>query len=396
MISHLRKDFNRNFTEERYRNLLRRMDEACGAHVEFRISETPVFAPRPLMDAMVRAGEEILMELTANTRHLQASDRAIPEGFDAPGQPDHPLFAAVDFGITQDAGGEIVPRLIELQGFPTMFVYQSVLADQYKSVYDLRTELTPYFSGLTRETYLHLLRELILGSCSPDEVILLELDPEVQKTRVDFLLTENLCGIRTVNIRDVVKEGRRLFHRRDGRTYAIRRIYNRAIADELLKSGAALSFRFCDELDVEWAGHPNWFFRISKFSMPFLTHPAAPRTAFLSDLREIPRDLDRWVLKPLFSFAGAGVIVGPTRDDIDAIPAERRADFVLQEKVDYATRVESPFGGTKAEFRIMYFWRGDRPMAVNNLVRMGRGKMMGVDHNKNMLWVGSSAGLYVP
>jgi hypothetical protein len=244
------------------------------------------------------------------------------------------------------------------------------------------------------ERYYALLRTAILGRHDPENVILLELDPLKQKTRPDFILTERVCGIASVNIREIVKENDRLFYMKEGKRTAIRRIYNRAIADELVKSGATLPFAFHDDLEVEWAGHPNWFFRISKFSLPYLRHPAVPKTFFLSDLKEIPGDLENWVFKPLYSFAGSGVIVGPSRAEIDAIPSGHRHEYVLQEKIEYGGVVETPHGGTKAEVRIMYIW-DDELRAVSNLVRMGRGKMMGVDFNRNMSWVGSSAGFCI-
>ena len=280
-----------------------------------------------------------------------------------------------------------------MQGFPTMFVYQTVLTQQYKEVFDLPRELTSLIGVHTTEDYLESLRRLVLGTHDPENVVLLELDPHLQKTRVDFILTERACGIRTVNLRDVIREGRELFYDRGGKKTRIHRIYNRAIADEVVRSGAELPFRFSDELDVEWAGHPNWYFLISKFSIPFLTHPAVPKSFFLTDPR-LPKDPAGWVLKPLFSFAGSGVNIDPTPADINGVPDRERSNYILQEKVEYQGVVDSPYGGTKCEVRIMYFWSDGRPVAVNNLVRMGRGKMMGVDHNKNMLWVGSSAGLY--
>jgi hypothetical protein len=354
-----------------------------------------VFLPGPLVKEMERAGYEIIIQLMSNSVYQEASARAIPPEFNTPGQTDHPLFVAVDFGITRDDGA-YRPKLIELQGFPTMFVYQAVLSQQYKEVYDLPRELTSYLNGLNTETYLEMLRNAILGSHNPEEVVLLELDPDQQKTRVDFILTERVCGIRTVNIRDVVKQGRELFRREHGRLVPIRRVYNRAIADELKRSGVHLPFEFTDDLEVEWAGHPNWFFRLSKFSIPFLNHPTVPKTYFLSDLPELPERMEQWVLKPLFSFAGGGVMISPTHHEIESIPPKDRSNYLLQEKIEYDGVVQSPYGGTKVEVRVMYFWPDDRPIAVNNLVRMGRGKMMGVDHNKNMLWVGSSAGFYLP
>jgi hypothetical protein len=371
------------------------MDALCGDHVPFRISETPAFFPQSLIDTMARWGSEIIQQGSTNQEALRQARKMIPAGFDAPGETRHPLFAAVDFGLTVDTHGEVVPRLIELQGFPTMFVYQAVLTQQYKEVFDLPRELTSFISCGTTDEYLELLRQLVLGTHDPENVVLLELDPHLQKTRVDFILTERACGIRTVNLRDVVREGRELYHVVDGRKVRILRIYNRAIADEVIRSGARTPFRFSDDVDVEWAGHPNWYFLLSKFSIPFLRHPGVPKSFFLTD-PDAPRDPRGWVLKPLFSFAGSGVNIDPTWEDVNSIPPAERSNYILQEKVSYHGVVESPHGMTKCEVRIMYFWSEGEPVAVNNLVRMGRGKMMGVDHNKNMLWVGSSAGFYEP
>ena len=395
MIPSLRASFNNRFTAENYARLLRRMDALCGDHVPFRISETPVFFPKALIETMARWGAEIMEQAIANKDALAKARAMIPAGFSAPVETPHPLFAAVDFGLTTDSNGQVVPRLIELQGFPTMFVYQTVLTQQYKEVFDLPRGLTSLIACETTDDYLELLRRLVVGKHDPDNVVLLELDPHLQKTRVDFILTERVCGIRTVNLRDVIREGRELYHVHDGRKIRILRIYNRAIADEVVRSGATLPFRFSDEVDVEWAGHPNWYFLLSKFSIPFLDHPGVPKSHFLTDPR-LPADPHGWVLKPLFSFAGSGVNIDPTRDDVERIPAAERSNYILQQKVGYHGVVESPHGLTKCEVRIMYFWQEGKPVAVNNLVRMGRGKMMGVDHNKNMLWVGSSSGFYEP
>jgi hypothetical protein len=221
----------------------------------------------------------------------------------------------------------------------------------------------------------------------------MELDPLKQKTRPDFILTDRMCGTATVNIREVVRERRRLFYIREGKKTQIHRIYNRVIVDELVRSGAPLPFNFRDELEVEWAGHPNWFFRLSKFSLPYVRHDSVPKSHFLDGLTVMPDNLDNWVLKPLYSFAGSGVIVSPSRDDVDAIPEEKRGDYILQERVEYSPVIETPHGGTKIEVRLLYLWF-ERPTAVATLIRMGRGKMMGVDFNKNMAWVGSSAGFF--
>jgi hypothetical protein len=192
-----------------------------------------------------------------------------------------------------------------------------------------------------------------------------------------------------VDISTVAKQGNRLFYRAGETLVPIHRIYNRAIVDELVRKQVPMAFDFRDDLDVEWAGHPNWFFRLSKFSLPYLDHVAVPRTRFLSDVTEVD-DPSRYVLKPLYSFAGAGVIVGPTAEDLAAVPAERRDQYILQERVDFRPLIETPFGASKLEIRIMYVWL-DTLRAINTIIRTGRGAQMGVDHNKGFQWVGASA-----
>jgi hypothetical protein len=394
MIPRLRSEFNKRFTEEKYQLFLKRLDAISGCHVEFRVAETPMFIPAALMKTMEQAGKEIILQLVSNTQYQELASKAIPAEFKVPNEAPHPLFAAVDFGLVHGPGGEIVPRLIEMQGFPSLFGFQPVQCQLFKEVFGLPDELKYLLGGLDLDGYYRLLRLAILGGHVPENVVLLELDPEKQKTRPDFILTERICGIRVVNIRDVVKEGKRLFYSLDGKKTPIARVYNRAIADELIKTAASLPFSFRDELDIEWAGHPNWFFRMSKFTLPFLKHSTVPRTTFLNELTQIPADLQNYVLKPLYSFAGSGVIVGPTRAEVDTIPEPKRREYVLQERVEYAPVVNAIPGATKAEVRIMFVWL-DELHPVVNLVRMGRGKMMGVDYNKNLTWVGSSAGLYM-
>lgn len=393
MIKELRKDFNRQWTPERYRRLLDRLDARCGAHISFRVCETPVFIPADVIRLMERTGVEIMETLVADPAYRAASDRAIPPRSRAPREDPHPLFAAVDFGIERKPDGSLVPRLIELQGFPTLYAYQPVLCQEYGAVYDLPGGLSQYAGGMDADGYEMSFRGAVLGSRAPENVVLMEIDPLQQKTLPDFVLTARLCGIRVVNIRDILRKGNRLYYKKGATLVPIDRIYNRVIPEDLEKSGARPPFTMNDDIDVEWAGHPNWFFRMSKFSLPFIKHPSVPKTVFLPDVAALPGDLRDWVLKPLFSFAGSGVNVAPSRADIDALPGSRRHMYVLQERVEYAGVVDTPAGGTKLEVRILYIWQ-DRPVPVLNLVRLGRGAMMGVDHNRNMDWVGGSAGFW--
>lgn len=393
MIETLRKPFNQGFTPEQYQKLLRRLEQVGGTPVGFRVSETPCFFPRKLLDRLAADGKELIYQLTMNEAYRQLSAKSIPPKFNVPNEAERPLFIQVDFGLIQNSEGEIEPRLVEIQAFPSLYAYQSVLSEQYIDVFGLDQSLQFLLGGFTKSSYEALLRRAIVGSHDPANVVLLEIDPYEQKTLVDFLLTERLLGIKILNIIDVVKEGSLLFYREAGRLVPINRIYNRAIVDELQRKGKELPFRFTDDLDVEWAGHPNWFFRISKFSLPYLNHPSVPKSWFLDQLQDIPDDLQNYVLKPLYSFAGLGVVIGPTKEDLRRIPQDQRSSYILQEKVDFASLIETPHGPTKAELRIMYIWQ-DELLPVLVIVRMGRGKMMGVDHNKNMEWVGASAALY--
>jgi len=412
MIPTLRKQFNAGFTPEKYQTFLRRIDDACGTHVSFRLSETPCFFPKSLLDRMARDGEELIRQLVESPEYRAKSDLAVPAEFKVPNEPDHPMFVQVDFGLVRDANGELQPKLVELQAFPSLYAYQGPLAEAYLDVYGLRAagsgfraaadptlasapgELKYFLGGLDQTSYQELLRGAIVGGHDPENVILMEIDPLHQKTLPDFLLTEKMLGVRTVDIVDIKKEGSRLYYERDGKRVPIRRIYNRTIVDELERKGVNFGFDWRDELDVEWAGHPNWYFRISKFSIPYLKHESVPKTWFLDRLPEIPRDLENYALKPLYSFAGLGVVIAPTKEDIAAIPVERRPYYILQERLHFEPVIETPFGGTKAEVRVMYVWLEELTAALT-IIRMGRGLMMGVDHNKNMEWVGASAAFYL-
>jgi hypothetical protein len=399
MIPSLRKQFNAGFTPPKYQAFLRRIDDLCGTHVQFRLSETPCFFPKELIDRMAQDGKQLIRQLVDNPGYRAKSNEAVPAEFKVPNEPAHPMFVQVDFGLVRSIGGELQPKLVELQAFPSLYAYQGPLAQAYLDVYGLQSDaqdtLLKYFlSGLNDSSYRELLRRAIVAGHDPENVILMEIHPQQQKTLPDFLLTEKMLGIRTVDIVDIKKEGSRLYYERDGKRIPIRRIYNRTIVDELERTGAKLNFDWRDDFDVEWAGHPNWYFRISKFSIPYLQHESVPKTWFLDQLPEIPSDLENYALKPLYSFAGLGVLIAPKKEDITTIPADKKPFYILQERMHFEPVIETPFGATKAEVRVMYVWL-DELVPVLTIIRMGRGLMMGVDHNKNMEWVGASAGLFL-
>ena len=382
MISEFRARFNRDFTAEKYQRFLLEIDRRSGAHVNFRNSETPCFFPAELLAKMARYGQELTHQLIGNAEYMETSLAEIPPAFHVPGDSAHPLFLQADFGI--DANME--PKLVEIQGFPSLYAYQPMLAEAYRDVYGLDPNLRHEFM----DDYLPAFRKAILGDHDPENVILMEIDPEEQKTLPDFRLTERHCGIKTVSITNVVKRGNRLYYRGGRGETPIYRIYNRAIVDEIVRKGVRPGFDFRDDVDVEWAGHPNWYFRISKFSLPYLKHVSVPKTWFLNQMHSIPVDLENYVLKPLYSFAGLGVVIGPSAEQVRAVDPSL---YILQERVNFAPFVETPFGLTKTEVRVMYIWL-DELRAVTTIIRMGRGKMMGVDQNRDMEWVGASAGFF--
>ena len=412
MIPALREEFNRNFTPEKYQRFLRSLDEVSGTRIEFRVSETPCFVPRRLLDRMAEDGRQLVSQLIDNPEYRRASDVSVPAKYNVPNESLRPMFVAVDFGLVRGVNGELEPKLVELQGFPSLYGYQPECAHTYVDSYGLSPEPEIYLSGLNRDSYWHLLRELIVGGHDPEQVILLEIDPEHQKTLPDFRITRRELGIAIVDILSLIKRGRKLFYRKDGREIEVRRIYNRCIVDELERKQITLPFDLRDELDVEWAGHPNWYFRISKFSIPHLKHACVPKTWFLDQLPELPRDNENYLLKPLYSFAGVGIKFAPTTSDIDVIPPDQRHNYIVQERLRFEPVIHTPHGTTQMEIRMMYVWpeppqrtnsgraggpgkEGGELTPVLPLVRMGRGIMMGVDHNKNLEWVGGSAALWV-
>ena len=394
MDPQLRSTFNADFAPEKYAALLRCVNETEKWPADFRISETPIFLTREFTDEVVRAANGIVA-ITRTSEFARHAASAVPNGLEVPNESAHPNFLVVDFGIRAE-GDRFVPRLIELQAFPSLFGFQLLVLHCMRQAYPvIPRNWTSSFGGIKDEVYLDLLQRTIIADSGPDNVVLLEIEPERQKTRVDFAATERLLGIRPLCVTQIKKRGRELLYNRAGREVRIERIYNRVIFDELIRRpDLNLPFRFQDDLDVTWVGHPNWYFRISKHSLPFLkTEHTTP--AFFADQFPAREKIDNYVLKPLYSFAGHGVDMEPTHEKINAL--KNPHEWILQQKIDYAAFVPTVEGPkSKAEIRMMFVWpENDRdPTLVNNLVRMSQGKMMGVDFNIDKTWVGASIALH--
>jgi len=395
MIPQFRKIFNESFTPEKYNAFLEDLNAKHPGAIEFRVAETPVFVPDEFREKMISACESIVDVVTA-PGFIKASDRAIPPGDFVPGNESHPHFIAFDFGICENENGELEPQLVEMQGFPTLFGFQAYYPEVIEKHFEIPENFSPYLNNYNKDSYLRFLKETILNGYDPENVILLELKPHEQKTRIDFYCTQDYLNIPIVCLTDLIQEGKKLFYKKDGRKIPIKRIYNRIIFDELsqIKDSLGDVVDITQPLDVEWTPHPNWFYRISKFTLPLIHHPYVPETFYLNELKKLPDDLENYVLKPLFSFAGQGVIIDITKQDIDEVGDPE--NWILQRKVKYADVIKTPDVPAKAEIRIFYFWKkgAPRPVAVNNLARLSKGKMIGVRYNMDKDWVGGSVAYF--
>ncbi|QTE37009.1 hypothetical protein J3L18_28510 [Mucilaginibacter gossypii] len=387
----IRKVFNEKFSTGKYSQFLDKLNSDLKEPVPFRVAETPVFLTADFRDKLISAGNDIV-DTILKPNFKELTERAIPDFWRVSNENDHPHFIALDFGICKDEQGNIVPKLIELQGFPSLYSFQVHLGDTYQEVYDIPADETIFFGGLKEESYLDLLKKTILGPYQSDEVVLMDVNAPEQKTAVDFYLTQKYIGTPVVSLSDLIQDGKKLYYMAGDQKKLIKRIYNRLIFDEI--AGDPDIFTTVADirqpLEVEWITHPNWFYRISKFTMPFLTGDYIPQTQFLHQLKQIPANLENYVLKPLFSFAGQGVIIDISKEDIETITDPE--NWILQEKVNYEPVVQSPEGGVKAEIRLLYLWPdGDKkPTLATNLARLSRGKMIGVRYNKDYNWVGGT------
>lgn len=387
MIPEYRKKYNEAFSQEKYQKIKDLLAEKSGVIPQFRVCESPIFLPKDFKEKLLDATETIISQIQNIPE--ETLQKAVPENCRVPNDTSKPHFFTIDFGICKNEKGEIVPQLIELQAFPSLYAFQNLYEETICEVYPFLNEIKNERQG---EGIISELKALILGNEAPENVILLEIFPEKQKTQIDFAMTEKYLGIKTVCLTKLMKEGKKLFYDNSGKLTEIKRIYNRIIFDELdnipdLKT----EFNFREEVHVEWVTHPNWFFKISKFLLPMLEHEYVPKSYFLN---EFPAEekIENFVLKPLFSFAGSGVNLNPTQEEIDEI--QDKENFIMQRKVQYEPIFEDINGDfSKAEVRLLYIWKEneERPFLLENLARMTKAAMVNVDFNKKEdIWIGSS------
>lgn len=398
MDPRFRKPFNDSFSESLYESYKRELSRLTGAGFEFRLAETPVFIPPALRERLQSSATAIMQQLM-NRDLIDHMKSAIPEKWNVPRMSSLPQFAQVDFAIVEEEDGNPGIRLIELQGFPSLTALEILQCDAWKTILadvpGINSEALSCWFDHDRDSFVELARRAIVGDHEPRHVVMMDIDPPSQKTWPDFAATQKLFGVESVAIVDLIVEGREVYRIREGEKIGVHRIYNRVVFDELIERGIDAPFDWRDPLDVEWAPHPNWYWVWSKATVPHLDHPDVPETRLLSELRTIPDDLDAWVLKPLFSFAGGGVVIDPKPSDIEGVPDRDRSNWCLQRKVNYAPLLVTPSGaGVKVEFRCMFFREGGEMVLAQNLCRLSRGRMLGVNFNKDFDWVGGTVGLW--
>jgi hypothetical protein len=394
MQKELRKQFNKNFTAEKYEAYMKEIEAISPGALDFRNAETPLFIPKDFTKKMLDACEDIIDVIVA-PNFAALTERSIPEGVRVAGNEGHAQMIVFDFGICDDGKGGYEPQLIEMQGFPTLYAFQAFHSELTTKYAELPNTHSSYLNGYNKESYIQLLKDIIVGTHNVDDVILLEIFPEQQKTRIDFHATEKLLGVKTVCLTKLKADGKQLYYEKEnGEKQIVQRIYNRLIFDDLQQQeGLENIIDLTKAYDVEWVPHPNWFYRISKFTLPFIDNPYVPETFFLNEITQ-PVNLAEYVLKPLFSFAGMGVVIDVTQNDIDKITDPE--NWILQRKVNYAPIIETMDEPAKAEIRLFYFWKDEwtRPMAVHNLARLSKGKMIGTRYNKDKTWVGGTIAFF--
>ncbi len=394
MIPSVRAAYNASFSQEKYDAFLADLNAAFNKPILFRVAETPIFIPKELKHQMFQACNDVI-DVICRPDFKELTKNAVPKDLVVPNEDKHTLFLAIDMGICYDENNKLTPQIVEIQGFPSLYGYENFIGQKYRQYFSVPEQFTTHFSNFDYETYPKFLKKVLLGDCEAENVILLEVEPEKQGTNIDFYVTEHYTGIKPVCITKVMREGRKLFYMNNGEKTPIYRIYNRVIFDEFKqRTDLNCQFNLTEDVDIQWVGHPNWFFKISKFTLPFIKSKYVPETWFLDQIPEIPKDLENYVLKPLFSFAGAGVVFNVTPQDIENVVD--KSNYILQRKMRYAPELISPDGNVKAEVRMLFLWQEneERPTLVINLSRLSKGDLIGVKFNKNKTWVGGSIGYF--
>ena len=388
----IRRHFNERFNEETHKKFLKNLNDQLPTPIPMRLAESPLFLSNEFRDRVIAAANHI-MNFIRREDFKQITEKAIPDRWRCTNENDHPHIVTMDFAITKDEQGDFAPKLIELQGFPSLHGLEIDMSESYRSVYEIPSNWTIFFNDLTKEKYIELLRKTIVGRHQPDEVVLMDVNAPQQKTASDFYFHKKYLDIPIVSLSDLKQQDKQLFYERNGQTKRIKRIYNRLIFDEvaddpnLFKNNVDIR----QDLDVEWVPHPNWYFRISKWILPLLQGICVLKTFYLSEILDnLPSDLENYVLKPLFSFGGSNVHVDVTKQIIENIKDPQ--NWILERKTEYEPVFREDNSFLKAEIRLMFLWPDDfdDPILTTPCTRLTPAKLINVAFTKNTKWAGSS------
>lgn len=385
MITEYRNLFNHQFSKMKNKALIHTIEQNAKMKLTFKLSESPIFLTQNFKNKLIDASNAIIEQIKSMSN--EELNQAIPNEYFVPNDIHHPHFLIFDFGICQNENSEIEPQLIELQAFPSLLGFMKLYEESLIKTYPF---LNQFEKSLPKEKYISKLKQLIIGNEKIENVVLLEVFPEKQKTFIDFQMTQKYLGIEIICVTQIIKNGKKLFYEKNGELIPINRIYNRVIFEELYSyKDLKLTFDFREDLEVEWVTHPNWFYKISKYLLPKLNHPYVPKSFYLNDFSDY-ENLNQYVLKPLFSFAGSGVNLNPKRSDLNKII--KKENYILQKKVQYAALFEDANQEfSKAEIRLMFIWENEKkdPEMVINMVRMTKSEWANMGSiNDEQIWVG--------
>ena len=194
MIPEHRTRYNAAFTTAKYQEMMADIDQQFPGQLDFRVAETPVFIPADLRNKLIAAGDSIIDVIQQNN-FKELTEAAIPPHQRVPGNEGRPDFLTFDFAVCRNTAGNLEPQLIEMQGFPSLYAFQAWLPGVFGSHFPISGSVSAFLNSPDAAGYLEEMRGFLLGNEVPENVILLEIYPDKQKTRIYFVITKYFWGI---------------------------------------------------------------------------------------------------------------------------------------------------------------------------------------------------------
>jgi len=280
----------------------------------FKATSSEVFLfPKELKSELIEAATGITNQLFSS-RVLTLAESNITDNsnildFRSYKNLPEPYFMTIDLAYAPGGGTNF--KLIEAQAFLSI---SHMFFEHYSKLLDLNRDVFLNF-----EAYQHFLRKI-----QNNHSILLEDCPWEQKTAIDFHLLQKQASIEVLNFRGILG------------SHALKEklIYNRLIfADLTAQEFANAKISLSGLPNARWLHHPDWYYFVSKSSLPYITSPWAAQSFLVADkpLNFEPKS-NAWVLKPLFDYGCSGVNLNPSRTDIENVDAPK--EWLLQQKIE--------------------------------------------------------------